>query len=370
MHKSVIRNHRGQCQIFYENLENTKKLVRNDNPNILIIDKLIASLYPELIEEFSNIKEIIHLNSGEKTKTLDEVVSLLKKIDNLNIYPINNALVIGGATIQDTVGTALALLKRGTNWNYIPTTLLSQADSCIGSKTSINSPNAKNIYGVFYSPNKIFILNEFLETLPDKEIISGIGDAMHYLFLDINSNYFYIMDLVNSILVSTPNQFIKKKGLVKNLCKKCHEIKRYYIEKDEFDQKERKVLNLGHSFGHALESFLDFEIPHGIAVLFGLIFASDISEALYSRSFSDKFKNNLQNIKIEIFKLLEIYSPLKPKKVYLKLKNNPYDFLDILSKDKKNKAKGKYNLILYKNDLPLLEECEDKIILDYLKVFN
>ena len=369
MHKFVVRNHRGECKIFYENLENTQKLVKNDNPNILIIDKLIASLYPDLIRNFSNVKETLYLNSGEKAKTLDEVVSLLKKIDNLNIYPINNALVIGGATIQDTAGTALALLKRGTKWTYIPTTLLSQADSCIGSKTSINSANAKNIYGVFYSPNKIFILNEFLGTLPDKEIISGIGDAMHYLFLDINSNYFYIMDLVNSILVLTPNKFIRRKGLVKNLCKKCHEIKRYYIEKDEFDQKERKALNLGHSFGHALESFLDFKIPHGIAVLFGLVFASEISDALFSRSFSTQFKNNLQNIKVEILKLLEIYSPIAPKIVFLKLKNNPYKFMDRLSKDKKNKAKGKYNLILYKNDLPLLEECEDKIILDYLKSF-
>lgn len=370
MHKVEFENHRGNCIIIYENLENAKKLVKNDNPNLLIIDNKIASIYPNLIEKFFHVEKILYLNSGEKTKTLDEVVSLLKKIDNMNLYPINHVLVIGGATIQDTAGTALSLLKRGTKWSYIPTTLLSQADSCIGSKTSLNSDNTKNIYGVFYSPNKIYILDEFLKSLPDVEIISGIGDAMHYLFLDINSNYLFIMDLIHSLSISSPNKFINKKDAVKELCKKCHFIKRYYIEKDEFDQKERKVLNLGHSFGHALESFLDFKIPHGIAVLFGLIIATDISEILFKKNLSDKFLNNLKNANIGILKLLAIYSPIKPENIFLNLKNNPHIFLDILSKDKKNTNKGKYNLILFKNDSPFLVECKDKIILDYLKSFK
>lgn len=367
MHELTIKNHRGCANLKYYNLNDTAKHIKNFSYELLLLDESLLEFHPKIINKFSFIKEKIFLNAGENTKTLEGVFSLLKKIDDLKIYPINNVLLIGGASLQDTVATALSLLKRGTNWSYIPTTLLSQADSCIGSKTSINSENSKNLYGTFYSPSNIYILPEFLKTLPDMEIISGIGDAMHYLLLEINANLEYVKHLIEYLLIKTPSDFINDIESVEKLCYKCHEIKKIFIESDEFDQNIRKVLNLGHSFGHALESFLNYKIPHGIGVLFGLIIASDISFEIKDNYFEPIFKNNLITIRFLLIQLLEKFSPLEPKYIWKSLKKDPKKFIDILAKDKKNTTKGKFKLILFIKNKPLLYECEKSLVLNYIK---
>ena len=366
MPKLIIKNHRGLTNLNYCDLNESKKKIFRNIPDLLILDETIKKLFPDIVNEFLFIKEVIILKAGESSKTLKGVFNLLQKIDKLNIYPINHVLLISGASLQDNVATALSLLKRGTKWSYIPSTLLAQADSCIGSKTSLNSDNSKNLYGVFYAPTNIYILPSLLKKLPDTEVISGIGDAMHYLLLDVKKNLNFIENLINYLLEENPNKFINNEKKVKELCFKCHEIKKYFIEIDEFDKKERNVLNLGHSFGHALESFLNYEIPHGVGVLFGLIFAIDISNNLQKNQLTNKFREDLSKIRLLIYKLINKYSPLKPEYIFKLLKDNPNKYLRILAKDKKNTSKGKYKVIVFIEDKPFLYECEQSVVVNYI----
>ena len=358
MNNELIKNHRGICEITYCDLNFSIKNIKKLDPNLVIIDKNFAKINPYILENFSFISKLILLDPGEGTKTLKGVFDLLSKIEEMNIYPINHVIVIGGATLQDTCGTSLSLLKRGTDWTYIPTTLLAQADSCIGSKTSINSEKSKNLYGLFYSPKNIFIIAEFLKSLPEIEILSGVGDAMHYLMLNIRESFDYIQNISKNIAKNGIQNFIKNSDEVLLLSKKVHKIKKYYIENDEFDSSERKVLNLGHSFGHALEAFFEYKLQHGIAVLYGLIYAVDLSIYLFEETNKIDYVNSILMIKKSIYSILEIYSPIKPKEVFTSIRKGKERYLTILKRDKKNTSLNKFKLVLFKNNKVVLCECE------------
>ena len=133
--------------------------------DLVITDNNLIEISDRLKKLTLKVENLIILKSGESIKTLKGVFDLLEKIDKLRIYPINKVLLIGGASLQDCVATAMSLLKRGTSWDFMPTTFLSQVDSCIGSKTSINSSNTKNIYGLFYPPEKKPIMIENLRSI-------------------------------------------------------------------------------------------------------------------------------------------------------------------------------------------------------------
>ena len=168
----------------------------------------------------------------------------------------NKLIVIGGGITQDVGGFAAAIYKRGINWIFIPTTILSMTDSCIGSKVSINR-GSKNMLGLFGAPNKIFISDYFLNSLSKHDITSGIGEALKLSLIGGIQSYKYFLDQYN------------KKNYI-NIIKISSLIKKQLIEYDEFDENERRVLNYGHTIGHAIESVSNYFIPHGIAVLIGM----------------------------------------------------------------------------------------------------
>jgi 3-dehydroquinate synthase len=153
-------------------------------------------------------------------------------------------------------------MYRGVDWVHIPTTLLAQGDSCIGSKTSINFGKFKNQLGNFFSPKQIFIDVNFLKTLDKADLISGLGEMAHYFLVSSCEDFLYFKSEYHN---AQNNLNILKDLIIRSL-----EIKKSYIEIDEFDQNERQVFNYGHSFGHALESLTNYRIPHGIAVSIGM----------------------------------------------------------------------------------------------------
>ena len=367
MENNSIKNHRGLCELTYCDLNHSIKQIKKLGSNLVIIDENVSKINPHLLEKLSFIPNYIVLNPGEKTKTLKGVCDLLSKIEDMNIYPLNHVTIIGGATIQDTCGTALSLLKRGVDWTYIPTTLLAQADSCIGSKTSINSEKTKNLYGLFYSPKKIFIIPEFLKSLPEIEILSGIGDAMHYLMIDIQESFKYILNISKKITENGIKNFIDDHENVLLLSNKVHKIKKYYIENDEFDKSERKVLNLGHSFGHALEALFEYKLPHGIAVLFGLIYAVDLSIYLFEETNNRDYNRWIIEIRKSILSILEIYSPIKTEEVFHSVRQNKEKYLGILTRDKKNINLSSFKLVLFKNNKVSLLDCERSNLADFLE---
>ena len=219
----------------------------------------------------STLVESFHIFvASEETKTMDSVLEILDKLIALQFTKKNKLIVIGGGITQDVGGFVATIYKRGIDWVLIPTTLLSMADSAIGGKVCINRKH-KNIISLFNAPNEIYISDTFLTTLSEDDIISGIGEALKLALIGGKSCYDFFME----------NWICKN---YTNIIKMSACIKRAVIEYDELEKCERKILNYGHTFGHALESTTNYFIPHGIAVLYGMYM---INRIFYDNKFQD-----------------------------------------------------------------------------------
>jgi 3-dehydroquinate synthase len=179
-------------------------------------------------------------------------------------------VIIGGGTLQDVAGFCCSIYSRGIKYRLVPTTLLAQCDSCVGGKTSINYSSTKNLLGTFYPPVEILICDKFLETLTDSDYKSGLGEVFKF-----------------KILQGKPVSEIHNKHNLNSTVRECLAYKISVIEVDEFDKSLRKLLNYGHTFGHALEITSQYSIPHGSAVIFGILIVNDIMEKLDEGSMID-----------------------------------------------------------------------------------
>ena len=288
------------------------KNIKNINNPYYIIDKKIFKLY-----KFSNIikKNYLLINANEKSKEYNHISTIINQLIKNKISKSNNLIAIGGGVTQDIVSFISMILFRGLNWYYFPTTLLSMGDSCIGSKLSVNYINFKNQLGGYYPPTKIFINKDFLNTLPKKEIYSGLGEIAHYYFLSNSKNLNFFQ---KSMSTKKDIKLINFDTLIL----KTLEIKKKFIEIDEFDNNKRLLLNYGHTFGHAIETYTNYKISHGIAVTIGMNIANYFSfkQNYLSKKNFIKFKKilqlinndmNIKNLDLKVFK--EIL--MKDKKV-------------------------------------------------------
>ena len=209
-------------------------------------------------------KIIINIDSNENEKEYNKISSTIEYLIENNFKKSNKIFAIGGGVIQDICGFISSIYYRGVEWVFIPTTLLSQGDSCIGGKTSINFKNFKNQLGNFYPPQKIIIDTKLLQTLPENQIKSGLGEMLHYFIFSSYEDFL----------------FFKEKSKIKDfesLIKRSLQIKKSVIEIDEKEEGIRKLFNYGHTFGHAIESMTNYTIPHGIAVCYGMDISNYIS---------------------------------------------------------------------------------------------
>ncbi len=174
---------------------------------------------------------------------------------------------IGGGILQDITGFAASTLYRGINWLYVPTTLLAQADSCIGSKTSLNYLGYKNLIGTFYPPSQVYIYPAFLTTLERSDFFSGLGEIIKLHLMGGEEKTLELIEMLPQLRQREPTA-------LRAAVRTSLTVKQDYIAEDEFDTGRRNLLNFGHCFGHALESASEFEIPHGQAVLVGILFAN------------------------------------------------------------------------------------------------
>jgi 3-dehydroquinate synthase len=154
-------------------------------------------------------------------------------------------------------------------WRFVPTTLLSQADSCIGSKSSINLGDAKNILGTFNPPSQIYVDPTFLDTLDEREIRSGVGEILKVHAIAGPQDF--------DALAQDFSQLFTDRTVLLHYIRRALQIKQRYIEQDEFDRGIRNIFNYGHSFGHAIESASNYGVPHGIAVAMGMDMANFIA---------------------------------------------------------------------------------------------
>jgi len=228
-----------------------------DQPNtITFIDSNVNDIYPTLHRESS-----IVIYSSEAAKSYTGVARVIQDLTERKANVQTKLVVIGGGVLQDLVGFCASVYCRGIEYTLIPTTLLAQADSCVGGKTSINFVNKKNILGTFYPPTEIVIYSKFIETLPLLDYYSGIGEIYKFHVLQ---NRIEQLDLQNI------NAMIQD-GLA---------YKIDILSRDEFDKGERRYLNYGHTFGHALETSSDNLLPHGLAIILGCMIATRIAYML------------------------------------------------------------------------------------------
>lgn len=209
---------------------------------------------------------VIIQEAEEELKTVDTSVLICERLLELGFRRGQTLLAIGGGTIQDIVTFSASILFRGVPWVFVPTTLLAQADSCLGGKSSLNLKHWKNQLGNFYPPREIYIAPEFLKTLNNDDFRSGLGEIIKVHFLSGPEMVRKISKVYKRLSVGS-NELTEA-------IKDSLEAKARIVEADEFDQGQRLILNYGHSFGHALETATDFRVPHGIAVLLGVDMAN------------------------------------------------------------------------------------------------
>lgn len=287
----------------------------NDLENtIFIIDRNVFELH--FSNKFTHVflGNYVLIESTEKAKTLEYVDVVITSLLEKNVKRNKHLVAIGGGVVQDITAFISSILFRGVSWYFIPTTLLGQCDSCIGSKSSINFKGYKNLLGTFNPPVKIFICPIFLESLSEIEIRSGIGEMFHY-FLTVGINE------AEEISKDFP-EILNNRALLLNFIYKSLNIKKTIIEIDEFDTGIRHIFNYGHTFGHAIETLTDYKICHGQAVTLGIDIANYISfrMGLISQNDYSKIKN------IILFNIPD-----------LEITETSIDqYIEILKKDKKN----------------------------------
>jgi 3-dehydroquinate synthase len=234
-----------------------------------IIDAKVASLYPRELEPALSSGAALLIEATETNKSLHRFPEYVEHLVSHDVRKTHRLVAIGGGIIQDITCFLAATLLRGIPWHFYPTTLLAQADSCIGSKSSINVGDVKNILGTFTPPVEIYVSTEVLETLEGEEVRSGIGEMLKVHAIKNPAAF--------DGIAADYDRLYSDNRLLEGYIYHSLEIKKGFIEIDEFDQGPRNVMNYGHTFGHAIESATGFEIPHGIAVTMGMDMANYLS---------------------------------------------------------------------------------------------
>lgn len=223
--------------------------------------------------------EAIPIIANESSKSLDRIADLIEALKSRQATRGTTLIAIGGGVVQDCVTFVASVYMRGVPWVYIPTTLLSMVDSCIGGKSSINVGPYKNIVGTFHPPLRVVIDPILAQTLSSEQRIAGLCEAVKICMCrgaEVFDAYL--------ALGACPTVSDKDFAAVTELCLRA---KKWFIEIDEFDRKERLVLNFGHTFGHAIEAASGFAVSHGVAVGLGMLAALNLGEQLAYTEMSD-----------------------------------------------------------------------------------
>lgn len=293
-------------------------------PLHILIDRRVAELHRDMLSPLLSMPSVLAIEAIEPNKSLERFPDYVTHLVSNGIRRDHQLVAIGGGIIQDITCFLAANILRGVKWVMVPTTLLAQADSCIGSKSSINCGGAKNILGTFTPPRDVWIATRFLDTLAEQDMRSGIGEMLKVHAIDGPASF--------DRIAADYEKILSDRSIMLAYIRRSLLIKQHYIEIDEFDRGPRNVFNFGHSFGHAIEAATDFAVPHGIAVTIGMDVALDVGRGLSITDTSTvtRMRPVLQRNARGYHK---VPVPLTP-------------FLTALSKDKKNSGAGSATVIL------------------------
>ena len=215
--------------------------------------------------------DLIEFPAGESSKNINTVMDITGKLLEMGADRTSVLIAFGGGVVGDMVGFVASVYMRSIPYIQIPTSLIAQVDSSIGGKTAIDLACGKNLLGTFYQPKAVFTDLNFLTTLPPKEFNNGLAEIIKYGIIDDEKMFRLLEENMDDIKS-------KDEALLKKIVESCCRIKKSIVEIDEREQGLRRILNYGHTLGHALEAQSDFAISHGEGVALGMIAAAHISE--------------------------------------------------------------------------------------------
>lgn len=214
------------------------------------------------------------LPPGERTKTLRSVAKVMDVLVDARFERSSTLLALGGGVIGDLTGFAAAIYQRGIPFVQVPTSLVAQVDSSVGGKTGVDHPKGKNLIGAFNQPQAVLIDPAMLHTLPRREWVAGLAEVIKYGVIADGSLFEYVEQHIESILALDD---VAVAHMVKRSC----EIKAEVVSEDEREADRRRILNFGHTIGHALESLGGYKgLIHGEAVAVGMVYEADLARHL------------------------------------------------------------------------------------------
>lgn len=313
-----------------QSLENQIQTYTKANKLLVVISEKVNKLYGKKLEFKNSIKFV--LKDGEEQKNFKNYQKILNCALKNKLERKDAIVAIGGGVVGDIAGFAASTYLRGIDFIQIPTTLLACVDSSVGGKTAVNTDFGKNLVGTFYQPKAVFCDLNFLDTLDERQFKTGLAEVLKYAFIEKScpltkdtSFFDFLAQNINKILE-------RNKETLEQVIKTCLELKASVVIADEKEQGLRKILNFGHTYGHAVEKITNYKkYIHGEAVAIGMIFA--INLAFEKQLISEDYKN-------------EALSSIDKYKLVSKMpKLNKYKLIQAMESDKKV-LDGKIKFIL------------------------
>lgn len=306
----------------------------------VVSDEQVASLHGQrVVSAMGGAGLDVHLleiPSGEGSKSLPVLLDLVKRLLQLGADRSFGLVALGGGVVGDLTGFLASIYMRGIPYLQVPTSLLAQVDSSIGGKTGVDLEEGKNLIGTFYQPKAVFLDPAFLQTLPRAQIREGLAEVLKYGLIEEPE---IIRELESEPNLAENPELERLEALVERCCL----IKKRFVEMDERDRGLRRILNFGHTVGHALEAASDYGISHGEGVAVGMVAATRLSARLARFPLEELFRLE------RLLGRLGLPSRI-PRGVCLE------EILERMERDKKRES-GKVQLVLLRRPgLPFLQE--------------
>lgn len=260
---------------------------------IIIADQHVADLYGrQLLDSLSSAglaAEVLTFPQGEASKNLATINDLARDLARLGIDRKGCLIALGGGVTGDITGFLAAVYMRGIKFVQIPTSLLAQVDSSVGGKTGVDIPEGKNLVGCFYQPQCVYIDSKLLNSLPEAELLNGLAEVIKYGII-YDSDFFEFLRAERQAVLNLDLSVLEE------VIGKCCRIKAEVVSLDEKEADLRRILNFGHTIGHAVEAASDFNLAHGMAVAVGMVAAAGIAARKYMLS-QDEYSRIYELIK-------------------------------------------------------------------------
>lgn len=341
----------------------------NKRTRLFVTDTNIAPLCTDFISHFTdenadNIKApsifkkgndtLCILGAGEKYKTIENVLEIVRAALNSNFNRNCLFVAIGGGVLSDMTGFAASMFKRGVDVEFVPTTLLSDVDASIGGKTGCDFDSYKNMIGAFYPAKKIHIWSSFIQSLPQNEFISGLGEVVKTAFL-------FSPELTEILKTQKEKVMSRNEEVLQKIITICAKAKAKTVHEDFKEKGIRAYLNYGHTFGHALETVAGLgKISHGEAVAWGIGRALGLS--LDKNFCSAEFANECKSI---LFDYGFCTDPLP--QIIKDIPNATLALVSAMHKDKKNSGSCVKVILQKTGQSTFITEVQDNEIIEVLK---